>query len=90
MNTEHIDIGLARYSDWAFTSRCGCWSRRCCCWPELAYSRGRKADQRELVNAGRRGRRQRPARSHRRRGAVPPTNASACPASHWCTSGWLR
>ena len=20
MNTEHIDIGLARYSDWAFTS----------------------------------------------------------------------
>ena len=20
MNTEHVDIGLARYSDWAFTS----------------------------------------------------------------------
>lgn len=53
MNTEHIDIGLARYSDWAFTSAVLVLVAALLLLAvELAYSRGRKADQRELVNAG--------------------------------------
>ena len=53
MNTEHIDIGLARYSDWAFTSSVVVLvAAMLLLAVELAYSRGRKVDTRE---AGRRG-----------------------------------
>ncbi|MUL76744.1 c-type cytochrome biogenesis protein CcsB [Mycolicibacterium sp. CBMA 226] len=53
MNTEHIDVDLARYSDWAFFSS---WSVLCLAFVllavELASSRGRKVESRELVGAG--------------------------------------
>ncbi|MBN9634987.1 MAG: c-type cytochrome biogenesis protein CcsB, partial [Actinobacteria bacterium] len=53
MNTEHIDIDLARYSDWAFFSS---WTVLCLAFVllavELASSRGRKVESRELVGAG--------------------------------------
>jgi cytochrome c-type biogenesis protein CcsB len=53
MNTEHIDVGLARYSDWAFFSS---WSVLCLAFVllavELASSRGRKVETRELVGVG--------------------------------------
>jgi cytochrome c-type biogenesis protein CcsB len=53
MNTEHIDIGLARYSDWAFTSSIVVLVAALLLLAvELAYSRGRKVDDRELVAAG--------------------------------------
>lgn len=54
MNTEHIDIGLARYSDWAFTSAVVVLVAALLLLAvELAYSRGRKVEARELVTAGR-------------------------------------
>ncbi|WP_019971883.1 c-type cytochrome biogenesis protein CcsB [Mycobacterium sp. 141] len=47
MNTEHIDIGLARYSDWAFTSSVVVLvGAMLLLAVELAYSRGRKVDER--------------------------------------------
>ena len=53
MNTEHIDIGLARYSDWAFTSSVVVLVAALLLLAvELAYSRGRKVESRELVGAG--------------------------------------
>ena len=53
MNTENIDIGLARYSDWAFTSSVIVLVAALLLLAvELAYSRGRKVDARELVGAG--------------------------------------
>jgi cytochrome c-type biogenesis protein CcsB len=53
MNTEHIDIGLARYSDWAFTSSVVVLVIALIFLAvELAYSRGRKVADRELVSAG--------------------------------------
>ncbi|MGY4712009.1 c-type cytochrome biogenesis protein CcsB [Mycolicibacterium sp. CBM1] len=53
MNTEHIDIGLARYSDWAFTSSIVVLVGALLLLAvELAYSRGRKVEARELVSAG--------------------------------------
>ena len=53
MNTEHIDIGLARYSDWAFTSSIVILVGALLLLAvELAYSRGRKVEARELVSAG--------------------------------------
>ena len=53
MNTEHIDIGLARYSDWAFTTSIVVLVGALLLLAvELAYSRGRKVDDRELVAAG--------------------------------------
>jgi cytochrome c-type biogenesis protein CcsB len=53
VNTEHIDIGLARYSDWAFTSSIVVLVAALLLLAvELAYSRGRKVDERELVAAG--------------------------------------
>jgi cytochrome c-type biogenesis protein CcsB len=52
MNTEHIDIGLARYSDWAFTSSVVVLVAALLLLAvELAYSRGRKVEGRELVGA---------------------------------------
>ncbi|OBG80484.1 c-type cytochrome biogenesis protein CcsB [Mycobacterium sp. E802] len=52
MNTEHIDIGLARYSDWAFTSSVLILVGGLILLAiELAYSRGRKVESRELVGA---------------------------------------
>ena len=52
MNTEHIDIGLARYSDWAFTSSVVVLVGALLLLAvELAYSRGRKVEARELVSA---------------------------------------
>jgi cytochrome c-type biogenesis protein CcsB len=52
MNTEHIDIGLARYSDWAFTSSVVVLVAALLLLAvELAYSRGRKVESRELVGA---------------------------------------
>jgi cytochrome c-type biogenesis protein CcsB len=52
MNTEHIDIGLARYSDWAFTTSVVVLVGALLLLAvELAYSRGRKVEQRELVSA---------------------------------------
>ncbi|KAA0110702.1 c-type cytochrome biogenesis protein CcsB [Mycolicibacterium sp. P1-5] len=53
MNTEHIDIGLARYSDWAFTSSVVVLVLALLLLAvELAYSRGRQVEARELVSAG--------------------------------------
>ncbi|MDT5291523.1 MAG: hypothetical protein QOF88_6412 [Mycobacterium sp.] len=53
MNPEHIDIGLARYSDWAFTSSIVVLVVALVLLAvELAYSRGRKVEHRELVAAG--------------------------------------
>ena len=53
MNPEHIDIGLARYSDWAFTTSIVVLVVALLLLAvELAYSRGRRVEQRELVAAG--------------------------------------
>jgi cytochrome c-type biogenesis protein CcsB len=53
MNTEHIDIGLARYSDWAFTSSVVLLVVALLFLAvELAYARSRKVADRELVAAG--------------------------------------
>ncbi|RDH77114.1 c-type cytochrome biogenesis protein CcsB [Mycolicibacterium moriokaense] len=53
MNTEHIDIGLARYSDWAFTSSVVILVIAMLFLAfELAYARSRKVTERELVAAG--------------------------------------
>ncbi len=52
MNTEHIDIGLARYSDWAFTASVIVMVLALLMLAvELASSRGRRVEQRELVGA---------------------------------------
>ena len=52
MNTEHIDIGLARYSDWAFTASVMVLVLALLMLAvELASSRGRRVEQRELVGA---------------------------------------
>jgi cytochrome c-type biogenesis protein CcsB len=53
MNTEHIDIGLARYSDWAFTSSVVVLVAALLLLAvELAYARSRAVTERELVAAG--------------------------------------
>lgn len=53
MNTPHINIGLARYSDWAFTSAVVALVVALLLLAfELAYVRGRKVEERELVSAG--------------------------------------
>jgi cytochrome c-type biogenesis protein CcsB len=53
MNTTHIDIGLARYSDWAFTSSVVVLVLAMILLAvELAYSRSRTVEARELVTAG--------------------------------------
>ncbi|MFZ4372242.1 MAG: c-type cytochrome biogenesis protein CcsB [Mycobacterium sp.] len=53
MNTEHIDIGLARYSDWAFTASVVVLVMALMLLAvELASSRGRRVEQRELVTVG--------------------------------------
>ncbi|MFM9033841.1 MAG: c-type cytochrome biogenesis protein CcsB [Mycobacterium sp.] len=53
MNTEHIDISLARYSDWAFTASVIVLVLAMMLLAvELASSRGRRAEDRELVAAG--------------------------------------
>ena len=52
MNTEHVDIGLARYSDWAFTSSVVVLVAALLLLAvELAYTRGRRVESRELVGA---------------------------------------
>ena len=52
MNTEHIDITLARYSDWAFTASIIVLVMALTLLAvELASSRGRRTEQRELVAA---------------------------------------
>ena len=57
MNTEHIDIGLARYSDWAFTSSVVVLVIALLFLAvELAYARSRTVADRELVAAGTRTR----------------------------------
>lgn len=56
MNNEQIDIGLARYSDWAFTSSVIVLVGALLLLAiELAYNRSRKAENRELVAVGRTG-----------------------------------
>lgn len=53
MNTDAVDIGLARYSDWAFTSSVVVLVVALLLLAvELSYSRSRKVTERELVNAG--------------------------------------
>ena len=53
MNTEHVDLGLARYSDWAFTSSVVVLVVALLLLAvELAYSRSRKVAERELVDGG--------------------------------------
>ncbi|CAM4138547.1 Cytochrome c biogenesis protein CcsA [Mycobacterium basiliense] len=53
MNPANINIGLARYSDWAFTSAVVALVVALLLLAfELAYVRGRKVDERELVPAG--------------------------------------
>ncbi len=53
MISEHVDLGLARYSDWAFTSSIVVLVVALLLLAvELAYSRSRKVSERELVAAG--------------------------------------
>ncbi len=53
MNSEHVDLDLARYSDWAFTSSVVVLMVALLALAvELAYSRSRKVTERELVHAG--------------------------------------
>ena len=53
MNTEHIDIGLARYSDWAFTASVIVMVLAMMMLAvELASTRSRRVEDRELVAAG--------------------------------------
>ena len=53
MNTNDIDIGLSRYSDWAFTSSVVVLVVALLLLAvELAYSRARRVEQRETVSAG--------------------------------------
>jgi cytochrome c-type biogenesis protein CcsB len=53
VNTDHIDIGLARYSDWAFTASVVVLVMALMLLAvELASSRGLRAEKRELVTAG--------------------------------------
>ena len=53
MNSEHVDLELARYSDWAFTSSVLVLTVALLLLAvELAYSRSKKVDERELVRAG--------------------------------------
>ena len=53
MNTDHTDIGLARYSDWAFTASVVVLVMALMLLAvELASSRGIRAETRELVTAG--------------------------------------
>ncbi|MGW0161946.1 c-type cytochrome biogenesis protein CcsB [Mycobacterium sp. NPDC003323] len=53
MNSTDIDLGLARYSDWAFTSSVVVLTFALLLLAvELAYSRSRKVEARELVGAG--------------------------------------
>ena len=53
MNTLHVNIGLARYSDWAFTSAVVALVIALLLLAfELAYVGGRRADERERVLAG--------------------------------------
>ena len=53
MNTEHIDIGLARYSDWAFTASIVVMVLAMLLLAvELASGRVRRVEARELVSAG--------------------------------------
>ncbi len=52
MNSTHIDIGLARYSDWAFTSSVLVLVVALLLLAvELAYTRSRRVENRELVGA---------------------------------------
>jgi cytochrome c-type biogenesis protein CcsB len=52
VNTEHVDIGLARYSDWAFTSSIVVLVAALLLLAvELAYSRGRRVEEREMSPA---------------------------------------
>ncbi|MEI7717499.1 MAG: c-type cytochrome biogenesis protein CcsB [Mycobacterium sp.] len=53
MNTLHVNMGLARYSDWAFTAAVVALVIAMVLLAfELAYAGGRRADRRELVLAG--------------------------------------
>jgi cytochrome c-type biogenesis protein CcsB len=53
MNSEPVDLGLARYSDWAFTSSVVVLLIALLLLAvELAYTRSRKVTERELVMAG--------------------------------------
>lgn len=53
MNTVHVNIELARYSDWAFTSAVVALVIALLLLAfELAYAGGRRAEQRERVLAG--------------------------------------
>jgi cytochrome c-type biogenesis protein CcsB len=53
VNTEHVDPALARYSDWAFTSSIVVLVGALLLLAfELAYTRSRKAAERDLVTAG--------------------------------------
>jgi cytochrome c-type biogenesis protein CcsB len=53
MNTEHVNVGLARLSDWAFTASIVVLVLALLMLAvELAYTRSRKVTERELVGAG--------------------------------------
>ncbi len=53
MNTEYVNLGLATYSDWAFTSSVVVLVLAMLLLAvELAFSRGRKVTERELVAVG--------------------------------------
>ena len=53
MNTDNVDIGLSRYSDWAFTSSVMVLVLALLLLAvELASARGRRVEERELVTAG--------------------------------------
>ena len=73
MNTLHVNIGLARYSDWAFTSAVVALVVALLLLAfELAYVGGRRADNRARVPAGRGRGRQRHPRHRRGRSRQRP------------------
>jgi hypothetical protein len=97
MNTEHVDIGVARYSDWAFTSSVVVLVAALLLLAvELAYSRGRRVESRELVGAAaaatlgrgapRSARTASPLASSPTRRSARWTSASARPGWRWSMS----
>ena len=89
MNTTHVDIGLARYSDWAFTSAVVVLVVALLLLAvELAYTRSRTRRHANWSAPGR----WRADSAHPRRGRPTPrggrsTNASAGPGWPWSTLG---
>lgn len=86
MNTVHVNIELARYSDWAFTSAVVALVIALLLLAfELAYAGGRRADARARVLAGAVSADSATPGWWTRWPAGPSMSAPAAPAWPWCT-----